>query len=298
MIAPDVARSINENVEFPIYEHLPGFGTLENTCSSVSTRIRHQKGDDNAKSHNMPADKLAHLLTDKVEKLDNMLRELGLPVKGNKDEKIESIIKSGNYDNFIKVFPKVYGKSGGLLRLFCRHGIVVYMKFLVRAESSVDYAEALINMKFPPTLFVCDFIRQVVSSTNKRAPGFFNPFNGWWTDPTNKNLISDLEKGRKMSIPYITDGYVTDLMQLVEGQHPVSGLSEIYGAVDRFHFKNHKGEIKVLSDPDCIVELKKLATEYAESMNSVLKMIKKHASQCRSDRHLKLILFCIHHPTV
>ena len=172
MIAPDVARSINENVEFPIYEHLPGFGTLENTCSSVSTRIRHQKGDDNAKSHNMPADKLAHLLTDKVEKLDNMLRELGLPVKGNKDEKIESIIKSGNYDNFIKVFPKVYGKSGGLLRLFCRHGIVVYMKFLVRAESSVDYAEALINMKFPPTLFVCDFIRQVVSSTNKRAPGF------------------------------------------------------------------------------------------------------------------------------
>ena len=94
-----------------------------------------------------------------------------------------------------------------------------------------------------------------------------------------------------MSIPYLTDGYVTDLMQLVEGQHPVSGVSEIYGAVDRFHFKNHKGEMKVLSDPDCIVELKKLATEYAESMNSVLKMIKKHASQCRSDRHLKLILF-------
>ena len=220
-----------------------------------------------------------------------MLRELGLPVKGTKYDKIQSIIKSGNYDNFIKVFPKVYGKSGGLLRLFCRHGIVVYLKFLVRAESPVDYAEALINMKFPPTLFVCDFIRQVVASTNKRAPGLFNPFNGYWTEPTNKKVITDLENGQKMSIPYLTDGFVTELTKLVEGQHPVNGVSDVYGAADRLHHKNHTGEMKVLSDPDCVAELKTSSTEYAESMNCALKMVKKHASQCRSDRHLKLILF-------
>ena len=31
--------------------------------------------------------------------------------------------------------------------------------------------------------------------------------------------------------------------------------------------------------------------EYAEVMNSAIKIIKKHTSQCRSDRHMKTIIF-------
>ena len=38
MITPDVAKSIQENIVFPIYEHLPGFGTSQNTSTSKLQR--------------------------------------------------------------------------------------------------------------------------------------------------------------------------------------------------------------------------------------------------------------------
>ena len=74
----------------------------------------------------------------------------------------------------------------GLYALSCVYGIVVNLRFLTRAESSIDYVDSLSGMVHPPNMFVCDFSRQVVASVNIRLPGFCSPFNGYICDPTDK----------------------------------------------------------------------------------------------------------------
>ena len=56
----------------------------------------------------------------------------------------------------------------GLYALSCVYGIVVNLRFLTRAESSIDYVDSLWWMVHPPNKFVCDFSRQVVASVNIR----------------------------------------------------------------------------------------------------------------------------------
>ena len=47
------------------------------------------------------------------------------------------------YTMMRKKFTKMTGKSGGLLRAFCPHGICYALKFLVMPESVADYTNVM-----------------------------------------------------------------------------------------------------------------------------------------------------------
>ena len=57
--------------------------------------------------------------------------------------KIKEVINK-NDAIFKKVFPKLWGHLGGWLSFSCPHGIVYYLKLLLRAESCRDYVDGLI----------------------------------------------------------------------------------------------------------------------------------------------------------
>ena len=46
--------------------------------------------------------------------------------------------------------------SGGWLTFSCPHGVVYYLKFLLRSESSCDYIDCLLSMKHIPNVVLID----------------------------------------------------------------------------------------------------------------------------------------------
>ena len=50
-----------------------------------------------------------------------------------------------------KVFSKVWGASGGWLKIMCPHRVTYYIKCLLRAESPHDHVDALLSFKYHPT---------------------------------------------------------------------------------------------------------------------------------------------------
>ena len=244
-------------------------------------------------------DRLEGYCKEEPWKLDTLLKELGLAVKGSKDDKIEAILSSGKFDLFQKVFPKVYGKSGGLLRFVCPHGLTYLTKFLVRAEGSTDYAEVLMSLVYPPTLFVCDFVAEVIASVLKHQPDFFPPFGGFVGDPTDGRLLELLNNKKSLensqvSIPCLDPGFVQASNTLVMGEHPVSGSSSRYGCIDRWHERCHKKTpVRCLLSLNSIKETSYLNSEAAEQQNFSISTIKRHTKKLRTDRHMKLVLLTL-----
>ena len=46
--------------------------------------------------------------------------------------------------------------SGGWLTFSCPHGVVYYLKFLLRSDSSCDYIDCLLSMKHIPNVVLID----------------------------------------------------------------------------------------------------------------------------------------------
>ena len=71
---------------------------------------------------------------------------------------------------FRKIFSKIWGHSGGWLSFSCPHGVVYYLKFLLRPESSRDYVDGLLSMEHLPNITVIDMAHIVANhaSTSRK----------------------------------------------------------------------------------------------------------------------------------
>ena len=68
-------------------------------------------------------------------------------------------------------------------------------------------------MLHAPTLFICDFVEDVVDVVESHSPDFINPFRGLLGNPTDGRLLEVLknpEKSREdlISYPFLDGGYV------------------------------------------------------------------------------------------
>ena len=54
--------------------------------------------------------------------------------------RIKAVVLSGD-SKFRKIFSNIWGPSGAWLTFSCPHGVVYYLKFLLKSQSSHDYID-------------------------------------------------------------------------------------------------------------------------------------------------------------
>ena len=70
-------------------------------------------------------------------------------------------------EKFNKIFTKMWGHSGDWLSFSCPHGLVYYVKFLLRAESCRDYVDGYLSMAYLPNVVVVDMTHIVAKHANR-----------------------------------------------------------------------------------------------------------------------------------
>ena len=107
---------------------------------------------------------LEMLSSEKLKKAKSVGKSCNIATKGSKLDMKEVI----NKNNAIikKVFSKLWGHSGGCLSFSCPHGIVHYLKFLLRAESCRDYVDDLLSLKRQPNIVIVDMADIFANHTN------------------------------------------------------------------------------------------------------------------------------------
>ena len=106
----------------------PTFICPENCCEGPPPVLRRTKATKKPPLQagpNIPLQKLYDLAScGDNSKLKELSRKLGLGTHGTRDDIIRRISDQGDEVQFEKLFPRVYGRSGGVLCLSCPCGIV------------------------------------------------------------------------------------------------------------------------------------------------------------------------------
>ena len=111
---------------------------------------------------------LEMLSSEKLKKVKSVAKSCNIATKGSKLDillKIKEVINKNDAKSK-KVFSKLWGHSGGWLSFSCPHGIVYYLKFLLRAESCRHYVDGLLSLKYQPKIVIVDMAHIVANHAN------------------------------------------------------------------------------------------------------------------------------------
>ena len=111
---------------------------------------------------------LEMLSSDSLKSVKSVAKTCNVTTSGSKIDIIMRIKRSISKDTerFKKVFSKLWGHSGGWLTFSCPHGIVYYLKFLLRAESCRDYIDGCLSMLHMPNVVVVDMAHMIARHAN------------------------------------------------------------------------------------------------------------------------------------
>ena len=149
--------------------------------------------------------------------------------------KIKEVINK-NDDKFKKVFSKLWGHSGGWLSFSCPHGIVYYLKFLLRAESCRDYVDGLLSLKHQPNIVIVDMVHIVANHANNTRKEdnirygkadeevrLFFPYEGRVTSSNDSESIR-LSKENLLEVNFPWMSTTNEPLTKIEGNvHPITG---------------------------------------------------------------------------
>ena len=112
--------------------------------------------------------------------LRNLCKEIGITnLPTTKWDLTDSIINANvPYDEFVTKFFKIGGRSGGVARGFCEHGIVYVIKLFTGPEGTADYFQMLKSLSNAPAESVIDFAPQVAKYISALEPSFLGPDGG------------------------------------------------------------------------------------------------------------------------
>ena len=195
--------------------------------------------------------------------------------------KIKEVINK-NDGKFKKSFSKLWGHSGGWLSFSCPHGIVYYLKFLLRAESCRDYVDGL-SLKHQPNILIVDIAHIVANHANNtreednRKYGKANeegrlifPYEGHVASSDDSESIRlSKEKSLEVNFPWMSSTNKA-LTKIERNVHPITG-SEIHLCLfDRFHEGNSASDI-----------------EYFRKINNIPQLNSVVSSQVQEQLHLR-----------
>ena len=144
-----------------------------------------------------------------------------------------------------KVFSKIWGASGGWLKIICPHRVTYYIKCLLRTESPRDHVDALLSFKYQPTISINDMLHMVAQHGNLRTSGeMFFPYKGRVADPTDENIAKVENKEAVTNFSFLEnqqefnrESIDADIFKDQESHscHPVTVVKEKFSLYDTFH---------------------------------------------------------------
>ena len=114
----------------------------------------------------MTEERLIEMLSnDTLRKVKSVAKTCMVSTVGSKMDIIMRINAAALKDGKIcrEIYSKIWGHSGGWLSFSCPQGVVYYLKFLLRSESSRDYVDRLLSMEHLSNITVIDLAHIVAN---------------------------------------------------------------------------------------------------------------------------------------
>ena len=236
-------------------------------------------------------DRLRSIADDKktgTSQLNKLCTKLGLPYKNLANSKKMSNIVNADlcYDNFKKEFFAISGKSGGVLRGMCTHGITCAMKVLIDPEGATDYAHCVFSFKDEnlASVLCIDFAPQVGEHIQRVRPNFNFKHHCGALLPYTLESLERLEKKGAVSEPTLN-------MQAWRFGEDTSNDPR-FCIIDDFHSCNHKSIYAKLHKRESCVQLDK--TFNSSVLEQQNKLLRKHAcymNMQKPHRHIKSMVY-------
>ena len=217
---------------------------------------------------------LEMLCNDTLKKVKKAARSCNVFTIGSKIDIIMWIKTAILTDDskFIKIFSNIWGNPGGGLTFSRSHGVVYYLKFLLRSESSRDYIDGLLSMKHIPYVVVIDMAlitakhalvsrREDVQKYEYNEEGIlFEPYSGRVADPDDSETVTNVkENNLELPFPWILQEHTNN-----QSHHPITNSDVHLWLFDRFHENNTSSEIESLRKIGCVLEIKGMFSNEVE----------------------------------
>ncbi|KAL5252422.1 hypothetical protein ACHWQZ_G015258 [Mnemiopsis leidyi] len=296
----------NSNMKYlsvKLSQHLPPLICPKN-FGGTSPYTRELLETDKAEEVRLPLERIEQLLNSKqaYKELKQLCDSLHIETRGGKSQMMTRLIANeGNakvYSVIRKKFTKITGKSGGILRAFCIHGICYALKFLTLPESVADYTNIITSFQVLPNFNFLDAAGQVPVHTNKHFPGTFRPFMGRVDDP--QDPLSDLYKDQQKVAVYDYDTFTTAEVDRNNYNHttahPVSGLIEVLSLYHEMHESNHHEFDRHLRSLKSTNLQAWSNTSVSEQQNHKISLVKSFSNEMDANQHIKFVTYltCAH----
>ena len=222
---------------------------------------------------------LEMLSSEKLKKVKSVAKSCNIATKGSKLDillKIKEVINKNDAKSK-KVFSKLWGHSGGWLSFSCPHGIVYYLKFLLRAESCRDYIDGLLSLKHEPNIVIVDMAHIVANHANNtrkednRKYGkadeegrLFFPCEGHVSSSDDSEYIR-LSRGNLLEVNFLWMSTTNEPLTKIEGNvHPITGSDVHLCLFDRLHEGNSSSDIEYLRRINNIPQLNSVANSQVQ----------------------------------
>ena len=191
----------------------PGSKDSPYILNSEHKKIANSNGSMEEDFRELSEERILEMLShDTFKNVKSTAKSCGVSnTKGSKIDILMRIKSAINKDTnkFKKVFSKLWGHSGGWLTFSCLHGIVYYVKFLIRAESCRDYVDGLLAFKHIPNVVIVDMAHILARHANNARKddiirlgkgnqdgNLFFPFEGRVADPEDPVAVAESIENR------------------------------------------------------------------------------------------------------
>lgn len=178
--------------------------------------------------------------------------------------------------------------------IMCPCGIIISIKFNVRAESPRDYCDMLLSFKHFPNVVIYDFARGLATQTNLREPVKipFMPNEGRLAEATPENLQSARKDDLKVNLPWLK----VKKVHADSNAHPSTGSAEHYALYDTFHEGNTREAKDCLRKIALVPELHGwVNSQVAEQLFSKMRRNNYFLNMMSPGSHIFLMRSIIHH---
>eukprot|EP00116_Pleurobrachia_bachei_P000351 sb/3460613/ len=239
----------------------------------------------------LPAHKLESMFDSKesYDRLKKFCQKHKIDCQGGKAYMVQRLIDCNKgtklWTSVQKNFLSLKGKSGGILRAFCPHGVCYALKFLTLPESVADYTQILTYFRVPPTINTTDMASLLAVHTNNHYHNFFNPYLGRIAHPSHAD--SELYKSKEKE-------FVFDLTSSKEkgiGNCDEFVPYHVYSMYDKFHQHNHREPDRHLRSFDNTQLNGHINTSIAEQQNFIISLNKSSINEMCPETFIKFVTF-------
>ena len=219
------------NIKPNLHYWAPYIGKKTRRCSNIlntehqKVKTGTEKNVENDDYREMTEERLLEILSnDSLRKVKSAAKtcKVSMQIKA-------AVLIDGK--KFLNFFSKKWSHLGEWLSFSCPHGVVYYLKFLLRPESSRDYVGEILSMEHFSNIAVIDMAHivanyalvsrkeDVIKYGYNENGILFKPYNGRLADTENpKDVANAIENRLEVSFPWICQHHQSNIPRSVKRQ--------------------------------------------------------------------------------